>query len=323
MDTYLLSEVIDLRVVLPILMAVLAAVAAWAIFSPMLATDKLTRRMRELAIERDKIKARGRISPMGRNDQRTFADNVAKGFVEKFSITEIITPKELKELLQRAGYRKDIAVIYYQFTSIVLPIITIFAVMAYFSTLTGEESYSFTSEIMIVIAAAYVAFRLPNLFVDQQIRKYQQSINRSFPDALDLLLICVSSGMSIEAGFRKVSEEIGSQSIPLAEELLITTAELSYLSDRRQALENLGNRTGLDTVRSVVTALIQAEKYGTSIGDTLKVLAQENRDQRMARAEKKAAALPPKLTVPMIVFTLPVLVMVILMPALIPAFGWR
>jgi tight adherence protein C len=131
------------------------------------------------------------------------------------------------------------------------------------------------------------------------------------------MLICVESGMSIENAFRKVSEEVGVQSPDLAEELSLTTAELSYLQDRRKAYENLGERTDLDGVKAVVTSLLQAEKYGTPVGHSLRVLAQENRDMRMSEAEKKAAALPPKLTVPMILFFLPVLFAVILTPALI------
>jgi tight adherence protein C len=123
--------------------------------------------------------------------------------------------------------------------------------------------------------------------------------------------------MSIETAFRKVSEEIGLQSIELAEELSLATAELSYLPDRKQAYENLAARTGLDGVKAVSMALVQAERYGTPLGTTLRVLAQENRDMRMAEAEKKAAALPPKLTVPMIVFFLPVLFAVIMSPAII------
>ena len=138
-----------------------------------------------------------------------------------------------------------------------------------------------------------------------------------FPDALDLLLICVESGMSIEAAFRKVSQEIGSQSIPLAEELTLTTAELSYLQDRKVAYENLAKRTDLEGVKAVCIALQQSERYGTPLGQTLRVMAQENRDMRMSEAEKKAAALPPKLTVPMILFFLPVLFVVILGPAAI------
>jgi tight adherence protein C len=154
-------------------------------------------------------------------------------------------------------------------------------------------------------------------------KRRQLSIRRAFPDALDLLLICVESGMSIEVAFRRVSQEIGSQSIPLAEEFTLTTAELSYLQDRRQAYDNLATRTNLDGVKAVCTALVQAERYGTPLGTALRVLAQENRDMRMADAEKKAAGLPPKLTVPMILFFLPVLFVVILGPAFIRVMELR
>src|SRR5690606_36544052 len=153
----------------------------------------------------------------------------------------------------------------------------------------------------------YAGMQAPMLFLKSKIAKRQLLIKRAFPDALDLLLICVESGMSIEAAFRRVSEEIGSQSVPLAEELTLATAELSYLPDRKVAYQNLAMRTGLEGVKSVALALQESERYGTPLGQTLRVLSQENRDMRMTEAEKKAAALPPKLTVPMILFFLPVL----------------
>ena len=134
---------------------------------------------------------------------------------------------------------------------------------------------------------------------------------------MDLLLICVKSGMSIEHAFRRVSQEIGVRSIPLAEEFTLTTAELSYLPDRRTAYDNFFKRTGLDVVKNIVTSLVQAEKYGTPLGTALRTVSQEARDARMMEAEKKAASLPPKLTVPMILFFLPVLFAVILTPAII------
>ncbi len=161
------------------------------------------------------------------------------------------------------------------------------------------------------------------MFIQNQVQRRQQSIKAGFPDALDMLLICVQSGMSIEAAFGKVAGEIGVQSIELAEEMSLTTAELSYLSERRQAYENLGKRTGLPGIKQVGTALIQAERYGTPVGQALRVMAKENRDARMSEAEKKAASLPPKLTVPMIIFFLPVLFVVIIGPALIQVFGWE
>jgi tight adherence protein C len=174
-----------------------------------------------------------------------------------------------------------------------------------------------TVKLGICIAAAYVGMQLPLLILKNKIQRRKLSIKRAFPDTLDLLLICVESGMSIEAAFRKVSEEIGSQSVALAEELTLTTAELSYLPDRRAAYENLAKRTDLDGVKSVCMALQQSERYGTPLATMLRVMAQENRDMRMSEAEKKAAALPPKLTVPMILFFLPVLFIVILGPAAI------
>ena len=169
----------------------------------------------------------------------------------------------------------------------------------------------------ICLFAAYFGVHVPSLYLQNKITRRQLSIKRAFPDALDLLLICVESGMSIEAAFRKVAQEIGTQSIALAEELTLTTAELSYLQDRRQAYENLAKRVNLDGVKAVCVSLQQAERYGTPLGQTLRVMAQENRDMRMMEAEKKAAGLPPKLTVPMILFFLPVLFVVILGPAAI------
>jgi len=166
----------------------------------------------------------------------------------------------------------------------------------------------------VAVGASLLGFYLPDLYLKNIIARRQQSIMRAFPDALDLLLICIESGMSIETAFRKVSGEIVTQSIALSEEFTLTTAELSYLQDRKVAYENLAKRTGLEGVKSVCLALMQSERYGTPLGQSLRVMAQENRDMRMNEAEKKAAALPPKLTVPMILFFLPVLFVVILGP---------
>jgi tight adherence protein C len=146
------------------------------------------------------------------------------------------------------------------------------------------------------------------------ISRRQTSIRRAWPDSLDLMLICVESGMAIEPAMQRVSREIGTMSVPLAEELALTVAELSFLPDRRKAFENLGKRTGMPQVKSVVTSLIQSERYGTPLGTALRVLAQENRDMRIAEAERKAAALPPRLTVPMMLFFMPVIFVVILGP---------
>ena len=168
-----------------------------------------------------------------------------------------------------------------------------------------------------LLFGAAAGFYAPNIYISNVAQKRQQSIMRAFPDALDMLLICVEAGMSIELGFSKVSQEVGSASSELAEEFGLTVAELSYLPERRQAYENLAKRTGNEGIKAVCMALGQAERYGTPLGDALRVMAKENRDMRMAQAEKKAAALPAQLTVPMILFFLPVLFLVVLGPAYI------
>src|SRR5690606_9713454 len=162
---------------------------------------------------------------------------------------------------------------------------------------------------------------LPLLLLKNRTQKRQASIRRSWPDCLDLLLLCVEAGMSMEHAMKRVAKEIGGQSPELAEELTLTTAELSFLEDRTRAYDNLGRRTGLDNVRAVMTALIQADRYGTSVGQALRVMAEEGREARMMEAEKKAAALPPKLTVPLIVCFLPVLFIVIMAPAILKVMG--
>ncbi|MDP6691134.1 MAG: type II secretion system F family protein, partial [Alphaproteobacteria bacterium] len=149
----------------------------------------------------------------------------------------------------------------------------------------------------------------------------QKAIQKIFPDALDLMVICVEAGLSMEAAFHRVASELQSQGPEFTEELGLTTAELAFLPDRRQALLNLSERTGLPAVKALVTALAQAEKYGTPVSVSLRVLSQEQRDERMSRAEQKAGALPAQLTVPMIVFFLPVLFIVLIGPAIIKAMN--
>jgi tight adherence protein C len=166
-----------------------------------------------------------------------------------------------------------------------------------------------------ILAGVLIGYYGPNLYISNRASKRRESVMQAFPDALDLLLICVESGMSIEAAMQKVSQEIGGSSIELAEELTLLVAELSYLPERRMAYDGLAKRTNHPGIRSVTTAMIQAERYGTALGTALRTMAKENRELRLAAAEKKAASLPAKLTVPMILFFLPVLFIVVLGPA--------
>jgi tight adherence protein C len=239
-----------------------------------------------------------------------------KKVVDNFNLSKWVGQEEARAKLVQAGFRGQAPYVTYLFFRMAMPIATLL-VSLFYIFIVLQLDYPPMIKFAMSIGCTYMGMQSPNLFLKNKIQRRQLSLKRAFPDALDLLLICVESGMSIEAAFRKVSEEIGSQSVALAEEFTLTTAELSYLPDRRQAYENLAQRTGLEGVKAVCLALQQSERYGTPLGTTLRVLAQENRDMRMSEAEKKAAGLPPKLTVPMIVFFLPVLFVVILGPAAI------
>src|SRR3981081_2639576 len=213
-------------------------------------------------------------------------------------------------------YRGDSPYVTFLFFRLVTPIVFFIGAVLYGFVISHMQK-STPVKIGMCIGAAFLGLQAPMMFLKNAIAKRQLSIKRAFPDALDLLLICIESGMSIEVAFRKVSTEIVTQSVALSEEFTLTTAEPSYPQDRKVAYENLAKRTGLEGVKSVCLALQQSERYGTPLGQSLRVMAQENRDMRMNEAEKKAAALPPKLTVPMILFFLPCLFIVILGPTYI------
>jgi tight adherence protein C len=285
---------------------------------PYLATDTLGKRMKAVALEREKIRQRERerMAQSSKVALRTSPKLYMKKVVENFNLGKWVGQETARKMVVQAGYRGQAPYITYLFFRMAMPVVALL-VSTFYIFVVLDLDYPPMVKVAMCIGCAYFGMYSPNLFLKNKIQRRQVSLKRAFPDALDLLLICVESGMSIEAAFRKVSEEIGTQSIALAEEFTLTTAELSYLPDRRQAYENLAQRTGLEGVKAVCIALQQAERYGTPLGITLRVLAQENRDMRMSEAEKKAAGLPPKLTVPMIVFFLPVLFVVILGPAAI------
>jgi tight adherence protein C len=301
-----------------LLTAIAAMAAVFSVAMPYISGDNLQRRMKVVALERNTIRVRereklARGEPVSlRESPRAFMQSV----VEQFNLRKWLGEDKIRSTLVQAGYRGQAPYVTYLFFRMLVPIAAFLVVFFYMFVLSGFK-YPTMVKLGIVLVSTWIGMRIPELFLKNLIARRQLSIRRAFPDALDLMLICVESGMSVDAAFRKVGEEIANQSIPLAEEFALTTAELSYLQERRAAYENLAKRTNLEGVRSVCTALIQAERYGTPLGQALRVLAQENRDMRMSEAEKKAAGLPPKLTVPMILFFLPVLFVVILGPAAI------
>jgi tight adherence protein C len=318
MIEFLVEKLQDTRAVAMVFAAIAAAATVLTLAMPLLSTDTLDKRMKAVAIEREKLRQRER-ERMVRGDKvslRSSPKLYIQRVVERFNLSKWVGQEAARAKLIQAGYRGQAPYVVFLFFRMVAPLAAFALTTVYLFVITNLDQSGLV-KFGICLLAAYLGMQAPFVFLKNKITHRKLSVQRAFPDALDLLLICVESGMSIEAAFRKVSEEIGSQSIALAEELTLTTAELSYLPDRRQAYENLAMRTDLEGVKSVCLSLQQSERYGTPLAQTLRVMSQENRDMRMSEAEKKAAALPPKLTVPMIVFFLPVLFVVILGPAVI------
>jgi tight adherence protein C len=315
----------------PALIATMAvAVAVFAtvlsLTLPLLQRDRLNQRMKVMAVERDKMRSQ-RLQELAKERQpgqaklRVTPKGYMQAIVERFDLRSQFDNEEVRNKLKAAGLRGQSPLIAYMFFRVAMPPI-VFVVAAFYIFAVAEIDYPPMIKFLMAVCAGVLGFYLPNVFLENRTQKRQLSIKQAFPDSLDMLLICVQSGMSVESAFGKVAKEITTQSLELAEELALTTAELSYLGERRLAFENLGKRTGIPGVKAVATALIQAERYGTPVSQALRVMAKENREIRMSEAERKAAALPPKLTVPMIVFFLPVLFFIILGPAAIRHYGY-
>jgi tight adherence protein C len=318
MIDFLVGALHNVRFMTMLFAAIAASATAYTLVMPLFAGENLNKRMKAVASERERIRARER-ERMNKSEKvslRQTPKQLVSRVVEDFNLTKYLAQDAAREKLTLAGYRGQAPYVTFLFFRLVAPIVMFIGAILYVFVISHMEK-SMPVKIGMCVGAAYFGLQAPMLFLRNAISKRQLQIKRAFPDALDLLLICIESGMSIEAAFRKVASEIVTQSIALSEEFTLTTAELSYLQDRKMAYENLSKRTGLEGVKSVCLALMQSERYGTPLGQSLRVMAQENRDMRMTEAEKKAAALPPKLTVPMILFFLPVLFVVILGPTYI------
>ena len=314
------------------LIAVFAAIAAAAVVFTFGASffrgSNIKERIKRVALERVKMRAeemarlRGSGADKGGSTsaRRAVSKDYMKNVVERFSLQKAFADENTVNQLAMAGYRGQGPMTTFLFLRFVTPIVLFFLGFGYLAFIMMPTSPLYMSG-LYALAVGLVGAYLPILLLKNRIIKRQQSIRRAWSDCLDLLLLCVEAGMSIEVAFKRVAKEMGEQSPALAEELTLTTAELAFLEDRSRAYDNLGKRTGLDGVKAVMTALIQSDRYGTAVGTALRVMAEEGREQRMMDAEKKAASLPPKLTVPLIVFFLPVLFIVIISPALIRVFS--
>ena len=315
MVDFLVTKLHDPHFMTMLLAAIAASATVYTLVMPLFAGEGLAKRMKAVASERERIRQRERerLNKSEKVSLRQTPKQLVSRVVEDFNLTKWLAQEAARDKLIMAGYRGHAPYVTFLFARMVAPLVLFVGSVVYVFLIAHMEK-STPVKIGMCVGAAYAGLQAPMLFLKNAISKRQLSIKRAFPDALDLLLICIESGMSVEMAFRKVATEIVGQSIALSEEFTLTTAELSYLQDRKVAYENLAKRTGLEGVKSVCLALQQAERYGTPLGQSLRVMAQENRDLRMNEAEKKAAALPPKLTVPMILFFLPVLFVVILGP---------
>ena len=282
--------------------------------SPLLEGDKLKKRMNSVAQARDGMR-QNRLEQLNKDQGlRKESKGFVRDLVDKLSLERLLEASDLKDKLAQAGMRGQKPIYTFYFFRFALPIVGFLLGLIFFMGL-NVGNWEIIQRFGATVFATAAGYYLPAIYIKNKSGKRLSSIMPVFPDALDLLLICVESGMSVELAFAKVAEEMAENSVELAEEFSLTTAELSFLSSRRVAYENLARRNNHPGIRSVATALIQAERYGTPLGDTLRTMANENRQMRVMAAEKKAASLPAKLTVPMILFFLPVLFIVILTPA--------
>jgi tight adherence protein C len=316
MDIGILNALFDLNFDATMIAAMAAFATIVTLGLPLLERNALGARMKAVAERREELRQKHHAQLKQRGGLRTEPISFMKNTVERLKLSKILESGNTREKLTRAGRRGQAAFVTFIFFRFVMPFIVFVVALIYLFVIVNF-GWSGWMKFLVALGTGLIGFYLPDVFVSNMIQKRQKSIMAAFPDALDLLLICVESGMSIESAFTKVAAEIGQQSVELAEELGLTTAELSYLPERRVAFENLAMRCGHSGVKAIAAALNQAEKYGTPLGQALRVTAQENRESRMQDAEKKAAALPAKLTVPMILFFLPCLFVVILGPAAI------
>jgi tight adherence protein C len=304
----------DVPTIIVCVVFVAAFASVLAVSSMFLQNDKFAARRRAVAERRDLLQVQQRENYSQRKRlQPGRSESWMRAVIHKLKLQDMLEAKELKRRLIQAGWRKNSAPVTFIFARLALPIAL--AGIAVFYAYTVFPDWTLVKKLLAVGVAALLGYMLPTLMLSNAVAKRQKILTRAFPDALDLMTICVEAGMSIEAGFNKVSEEMAESAPLMAEEIGLTAAELAFLGDRRSAYENLAERTGLPTFKSLTTTLLQSEKYGTPIAQGLRTIAQENRDARLSAAEKKAAALPAQLTVPMIIFFLPVLFIVIAGPA--------
>jgi tight adherence protein C len=308
----------DVILIGSILAGIAAAAVVFAIYTAVTVRDPMNKRVKALNARREELKS-GIITQKSRKRQslvqRSDATDKVKDTLRGMKVLQESQLKIIQQKLAHAGYRNKEYAVFVIFARMVLPVVLGFlGVVVLYWTNTFPEWGSFKS-FMAFAVLIIVGYKGPETYLKNKSNKRTAEIRKGLPDALDLLVICAEAGLTVDAAFNRVAKELGRAYAELGEEFALTAIELSFLTERRQAFENLAYRVNLDAVRGVVTTMIQTERYGTPLASALRVLSAEFRNERMMRAEEKAARLPAIMTVPLILFILPVLFIVILGPA--------
>lgn len=307
----------EMNTLIVILSALAGALSFMAFALPMLNREEKKERYKSIIEKKRKdlmAQTRAEVANRGKVQQQLSGRESMATFFKVQQMLGDIGEKVRIQMLQ-AGIRNPGAPLKFIIARFVLAIFLVLLAMILISA--GEKELSNVVTILIILGMAFIGYKMPGVLLKNMIQKRTIEINLTFPDALDMMLICVQGGIGLEQTVNRIAEEVAEHSETLAEELGILSAEMAMLNDRRAALQDFARRVGSGAAKSFATALIQAEQYGTSVSQAMRVMADELREQRMAEAERKAAALPPKLTVPMIAFFLPVLFVVILGPSII------
>lgn len=294
--------------------AFIAILAVWQ--AGLTARDPMRGRIKALQERRQALKA-GLVTEAKRRQspvKKAQSVNLMREVVKKLQLLQSEQTQKVGQKLAQAGWRHKDAIVVYLFFKMILPIIVTVAVVLFVFVLKALEGRPFL-EMLVPVGAILLAFFGPDLIVKNAIQKRVDAIRKALPDALDLMVICAEAGLTLDTALNRVTNEMGKSAPELADEFGLTAIELGFLPDRRQALQNLTDRVPLPAVRGVVTTLIQTERYGTPLAMSLRVLSAEFRNERMMKAEEKAARLPATMTVPLILFILPTLFVVLLGPA--------
>ncbi len=309
---------VDVLWVATILSAVATLAVIFALYTATTVRDPMASRVKALNERREQLKAGIIVSSGKRRAKLTQKNETTDRMRSMLSSLRVLQEEQLKAAqlkLVQAGIRSKDAAVAVIFARMMLPIMIGGGVALAVYAFGWHEDWSAMKKFFLVSGALIGSYKAPDIFVSNKVSKRSDAIRKGLPDALDLLVICAEAGLTVDAAFHRVARELGKAYPELGDEFALTAIELGFLTERRMAFENLSNRVPLDAIRGVVTTMIQTEKYGTPLASALRVLSAEFRNERMMRAEEKAARLPAIMTVPLILFILPVLFVVILGPA--------